>query len=363
MSDSKTSSSTKRLKEKDLDCDALIIGDQLEALLIANELKRRSLSVLLVQASGFPQLKSEDLNQENIEITEDKNFQDINRHQVIEKHISLQNTENLFEWLYENIKQKEEPWPFFYFSRILKNQIKKDWSKNFFKNEHIVSLDFHKRKLRSVLLSGGEQISATWVIFCLSPQTLVKLEGLRGHVPVRMFSRMARFRAWSQIHWIFCHDLDSNTLEAEEIKDLFYTFKTLKYGLRFYGGGFSPMEKKAIPQKKKMTHSSFMSYWLSLIPYETLEETKSLHSHIKSMKKQIQSQGSSLFESKNIKEEKLFIEPENHGFLDLKFSQSFGEIPGIKNVLLSSSLLSPLPSPLSAWDVSKKVMKTLDHSL
>lgn len=402
-------------KPDDIFCDVLVIGDLLEAVLVAEELKRQSFSVLLVEVLDFPQLKSKNFNEEFMDVLSQnfcqlknrekkgknkKNMKEGEEEEKKERRKNflkdLEDIESPFDWFSQSFQLKKEPWPFFYSARLLRHQKKKNFQGDSIKDEELVSLNFERGVLKSLLLSGGKRIFASWVIFCLSPHSFIKLKGVRKNIPARFFSRLAGFRAWSQIHLVFQHQFFSHSPELEKSVHLSYQFHTFKRSFRFSGGGFGALQEKEVenknqgpssqkqentlnypepsPQKqtsddqddqKKEDLKYFIqnSHWCSLIPHEVLEEAKALHTHIQSMKKQIRSTHSSLFKDQIIKEERIFIEPESHGFLNLRFRPSFGQISGVKNLLLSSSLFSPLPPPLSAWDVSQKTLKTLSFLL
>ena len=368
--------------------DVIVIGDQLEGLIIASELKKQSQNVFLVETGDDLKLKSEDSLSEDFLSENSLN----NSPEIFHPLSSSSNTEALsnpdilhsFQWLLDSFYKEKKSLPFLSFSRSWSHQLKKNYRGERVQNLEVTQLEYEKNKVSSILLSNGMKLSAPLIVTSLSPRSLCKLiensnkELLSQALSRGVFSKLSRFQAWSQVSFTFTHKVSSHFAKLSQP----YEWMTFKLKELFSGGCFGPIFESSQGMRQN-------SYWFSLLSHDTLNDTKSLHSSILSIKKQFphamekafketfrepheevskrilkrekfKEMTKEIFKEENRENEKIFIEPESHGFLNLNFKPSFGCLSGLKNFFLASSLFSPLPPPLGSLDSAKKTLETLE---
>lgn len=189
-------------------------------------------------------------------------------------------------------------------------------------------------RMQGVVINGEDTWTANDFIASASPSDLLELiptDSIEG----KHRTRIAKATTWTTISLHLQHQ---SPVSMERGLHLLYGS----------GSDFEPALGRFWPVSED---GHQFSVWMTWVPKELSQDTDSLGQAIKNLKRQIKRPFENAFE--NLRDEKLVTREENHGHMSLKTKDAF-RLPEISNLTLTHPLLSHLKGPVAALDVAQK---------
>ncbi len=192
-----------------------------------------------------------------------------------------------------------------------------------------------------VLVNGSKRYSAREVVFCATPQQLVRLLP-ESHTPVKLKQKLLKGEFWTSLNLDMIHL--GQVTESRAVHILKGANEEPCVGL------FHP------PTTLEDGRTAQVSKWLTLVPRDITEDSEFVAGALKQIKRQVKRAYETSLDG--LVQERIVVNPTSHGELH-GLLQSDGRWPRLQNLWVISSFLEPARNLLGTLIQTRKTLAAL----
>ena len=214
-----------------------------------------------------------------------------------------------------------------------KQKMKEQFTGTYLDQAELTGMDYNEGRVDSIVINGNRRLRAHSYIYCDSPKSLLKQlpkDCFKGHSQQKIAK--SQTMTCLTLNWFL--ETSDGVERVEQEKDLYFFLGAKNYEPfvgRFWGDG-----------------QGWGVSWQSLVPDKLAESPESLGSQLRYMKRQLKRPFIKWFEQPM--EEKIVVDTESHGYVDLRH-----QLTQFKNLWHSSSLLQESDGVIGGLEAAQSV--------